>query len=170
MKKQTELRTLDRGRTTILEIAGDVDRQGATQLEGRVADLLGQGRVHLALDFGGVEKVDGAGFRVLLRLVQQLSGLAGNLVLCSLREEVRETFDIAGFSDLFAIVGHRDEALAYLDQERAIGAKIASLASDLLIREKTGQINFDHLLDDRGGKELDRLAELAARLIDAPGR
>ncbi|HUM02325.1 MAG TPA: STAS domain-containing protein, partial [Thermoanaerobaculia bacterium] len=77
--------------------------------------------------------VSSAGLRVLVMLAKKLAGGQGRLVLCGMRESVREVFEIAGFTSLFAITATVDEAVASAPGEIK-SEKLAERAAGLLGR------------------------------------
>jgi anti-anti-sigma factor len=48
---------------------------------------------------------------VFLTGLKKVTAIQGKFVLCGLQEEIREIFDISGFSDIFEIYSARDQAL-----------------------------------------------------------
>ena len=66
----------------------------------------------MVLDCSQLDYVSSAGLRVFLITAKRLSKVDGKLALSALTEQVREVFDIAGFSSIFRIYPSRREALA----------------------------------------------------------
>ena len=60
------------------------------------------GAEKLIFDFGGLLYISSAGLRVLLGAVQQMEG-KGEMIVRNLSPEVRDVFDLTGFSRLFTI-------------------------------------------------------------------
>ncbi|MBL7135410.1 MAG: STAS domain-containing protein [Candidatus Marinimicrobia bacterium] len=58
-----------------------------------------------------MDYISSAGLRVLLQAAKKLNRIGGTLVLCSVKDEIKKVFDIAGLSPIFPI---------YIDQEDAI--------------------------------------------------
>ena len=65
------------------------------------------------LDLGGMEYVSSAGLRILLMAAKQVRGTATKLILCAMRPNVMEVFEISGLSAVFSIVPGRDAAMAH---------------------------------------------------------
>lgn len=97
--------------TRILVLTGRLDTETAADLELVLQDQFGAGDRDFLIDLGGIGYVSSAGLRVLLALAKKLDGGKGSLRLCQLNPAVREVFEIAGFSKLFAIFPDRDAAL-----------------------------------------------------------
>ena len=65
----------------------------------------------LLLDLEKVAYVSSAGLRVFLMLAKQSRAAGGRLALCSLAPEVKEVFDISGFTALFMLLPDRVSGL-----------------------------------------------------------
>ena len=57
----------------------------------------------LLVDLAGMEYVSSAGLRVFLMLARKVKEAGGRLVLCGMGPSVRQVFDLAGFTALFAV-------------------------------------------------------------------
>ena len=79
--------------------------------ETSLTDLIGEGRLYLALDLGGIEYISSAGLRVILASAKSLKNKNGTLLLANAREPVREVFDISGFGSVFSIYDSVEAAL-----------------------------------------------------------
>jgi anti-anti-sigma factor len=96
---------------TILEIAGRLDTATYNALEARLTDLLTQGKTKLLLDCSRLDYVSSTGLRVLLTILKKAKAAQGKFVLCSLQENIREIFEISGFSGIFEVYPDRAAAL-----------------------------------------------------------
>lgn len=99
------------GEVRVLGLAGRLDTDTAADLELAVQDLIDAGAKDFLVDLSGVGYVSSAGLRVLLMLGKSIDG-KGSLRLCGLNPTVRQVFDVAGFTQLFAISANRDAALS----------------------------------------------------------
>lgn len=106
-----EIREESVGDTRVLELSGRLDTETSADLELAVQDLLQAGEKRFVLDLAGVGYVSSAGLRVLLMLGKSVDG-KGMLRLAGLNPAVRQVFDVAGFTPLFAIFPDRAAALA----------------------------------------------------------
>ena len=95
----------------ILALNGRLDTETAVDVELAFEDLLQAGDRNFLIDLAGIGYVSSAGLRVLLALAKKLDGGKGSLRLCSLTPAVRQVFEVAGFSKLFAISADRAAAL-----------------------------------------------------------
>jgi anti-anti-sigma factor len=107
-----EIRQEQQGEVRILALSGRLDTETSADLELALQDLQADGATHFVIDLADIGYVSSAGLRVLLALAKQLDGGRGSLKLCALNEAVRQVFDVAGFSRMFAIFPNRDAALA----------------------------------------------------------
>ena len=100
------------GEVTVVMLPARVDTTSARDVETGFNDLLDAGARQMVADFGANEYVSSAGLRVFLTVLKYLEKNDGRIVLCALQPFVADVFEISGFSELFAIAGTRDEALA----------------------------------------------------------
>jgi anti-anti-sigma factor len=105
------LETRENG-VVILSVKGRVDAANARSFEQEVLGLIDAGERRLVLDLAGLDYVSSAGLRVLLVTAKRLAAVHGKLALASLREPVREVFEIAGFSAFLRVFPTREDAVA----------------------------------------------------------
>jgi anti-anti-sigma factor len=100
------------GEVTVVTLPARVDTTSARDVETGFNELLDAGARHVVADFGDNEYVSSAGLRVFLAVLKFLEKNEGRIVLCAMQPFVDDVFQISGFSELFAIAGTREEALA----------------------------------------------------------
>ena len=100
----------------IIRIKGALDTNTSAQLESTLADHLDRGARRIILELTEMDYVSSVGLRVFLSSLKRLRASEGRLVLSGLNEEVREIFDMAGFSPLFEITPSLDDARSCLVQ------------------------------------------------------
>ncbi len=93
--------TAQAGGSTVVRLAGRLDREWAEHLSHTLEDLLQHGVRSLSIDFSGVTYVSSAATTVLARWRQELALLRGDVQLTSLPPAVREVFAIAGWDARF---------------------------------------------------------------------
>jgi len=91
------------GAVTILHLSGRLDTKGASDLEKEIQTILPSVAKHLLLHLKDVDYVSSSGLRVLLSAAKSLKQQEKSLALAHLQEQVREVFDLTGFSGLFAV-------------------------------------------------------------------
>jgi anti-anti-sigma factor len=106
------------GDVLLLSPVGRLDTTTSRDFEKKLLELVNGGNVHFVIDFAKLDYVSSAGLRVLVMLGKRLPGLNGSLVLSTLSPQVREVFDIAGFTRIFQIVADRKQALAETERQR----------------------------------------------------
>jgi anti-anti-sigma factor len=97
--------------TVILGLSGRLDATTAKMFEERILGVIGSAAPRLVVDLAQLEYISSAGLRVLLLAAKRLAGTERKMVLCSLQEQVRQVFDIAGFSAIFSIYNLREDAI-----------------------------------------------------------
>lgn len=130
------------GAVSVLAPVGRLDTDSATDLELALQDLIAAEARHFVLDFARIGYVSSAGLRVLLMAAKQLEGGKGTLRLCGLNPQVRQVFDIAGFSKLFQIFADRAAALDKHPHFADAAPQMGKLASRLM-GAKTHQADVD---------------------------
>jgi anti-anti-sigma factor len=123
------------GTILVLEPVGQLDRKTAPELQQKVVDLIDQGNCNIVVDLVRTESIGGAGLRVLLMLSKKLESMNGHLVLFSVTDEARNSFDVAGFGRMLTMTGTREEALRSLAGDESL-ARISDIALDLLGKAK----------------------------------
>ncbi len=100
------------GDVKIVLPAGRLDAQSSDELKGNIEGLIGDGCRKIVANFDRVEYISSSGLRVMLAFLKQLRKAGGDLKLVCLKPYVRETFEIAGFTQLFEIYDGEEEAIA----------------------------------------------------------
>lgn len=95
--------TAKRETLLIVTLEGRIDAVSAKDLERQGLQWIERGEKQLVCDFAAVNYISSAGLRVFLVLAKKLRAVQGAVRLCGLRPEIREVFEISGFSQLFAI-------------------------------------------------------------------
>jgi anti-anti-sigma factor len=93
------------GSKTVLALKGRLDTVTAPQLQSVLLPIFDESpQAEVELDFKGLEYVSSAGLRVLLLGEKTAKGKGGVMSLSGVGEEVREVFEMTGFSDILKIV------------------------------------------------------------------
>jgi anti-sigma B factor antagonist len=102
-KKQNEV--------SILGLLGRLDSNTSPDFEKKLFAVIEDGNKSVIVDFDGLDYISSAGLRVLLKATKELKRTDGKIVLCSMKDYIKEVFEIAGFVTLFPIVSSKDDAL-----------------------------------------------------------
>ena len=89
------------GKRLELKVSGRLDTMTAPELENVIKNSL-DGVEELVLDFEKLEYISSAGLRVVLGARKEM-GESGSFAVKNLCSDVREIFDITGFSDIITI-------------------------------------------------------------------
>jgi anti-sigma B factor antagonist len=89
------------GNQMILKVSGRLDTMTAPELETAIKKSL-EGVKALVLDFENLEYISSAGLRVVLG-ARKAMGADGTFAVRNLCSDVKEIFDITGFSDIITI-------------------------------------------------------------------
>jgi anti-anti-sigma factor len=99
-------------KATVLVVEGRIDSGTSAELEKKlIAMIEADGVKDIALDFSAMEYISSAGLRVLLMAAKKAGKLGGKVVLSGLSANVKEVFDISGFSNIFNIYASQEEAV-----------------------------------------------------------
>ena len=98
-------------KATVLIIDGRLDSNTSGILEKEIFAVTGTGEKNLVLDFTSMDYISSAGLRVLLLAAKNSKKAGGKVVLSALCANVKEVFDIAGFTSIFTICASQEEAI-----------------------------------------------------------
>ena len=98
----------DEGGVKVVSFDGELDTSTSPDAEKYLNELRAAGVQKILLNFEKLDFISSAGLRVLLATAQELKGSGGALRVCSLNKDVKEVFDISGFSTLLSV--HQNEA------------------------------------------------------------
>ena len=103
----TERRTAD---IVTLSLSGKLDTTTAKAFEQKILAHIESGDRRFIIDLAQLDYISSSGLRVLVSAAKLL-GNDGKIVLCSLKDPVREVFNIVGFLSVFPAYGSHDEAI-----------------------------------------------------------
>ncbi len=95
---------------TSLAIKGRLDAVTAAEAEASINRTIDSGASNIVLDLSGLEYISSAGLRVMLVTAKKMSRQNGKVVLCGLRDNVKEVFSVSGFLSIFPISADEAEA------------------------------------------------------------
>jgi anti-anti-sigma factor len=112
---KVRIETLDQA--TIVVAEGRLDFGAAGNFQRQVEQALagtGQAPRALIIDCSDLEYISSAGLRVFLLAARSAQRAGRSFAVCSLRQPVREVFDLSGFSRVMSVLPDRAAALAQL--------------------------------------------------------
>jgi anti-anti-sigma factor len=96
---------------TVIDLGGQIDSTASKEFEEFLVGVIDKGTHTMIVDFKNVKFISSAGLRVLLLAGKKVKPYGGKVILCNLSKDVREVFDISGFSTIFSIYSDLTEAL-----------------------------------------------------------
>ncbi len=103
-----------RGDVAVFEVSGRLDATTSPSFESAVVGKIDGGEHKILIDLDNLEYISSAGLRAMLIVAKKLKQVDGKVALCRLQSQIREVFDIAGFTPLFVICAGVDEGLSQL--------------------------------------------------------
>lgn len=105
------IKEVKKDKATVIMIEGRLDSSSSGILEKKLLSLLETGEKNFLVDFSGMDYISSAGLRVLLMAAKKTKPAGGKVVLSALTDNVKEVFDIAGFTSIFTIFATQEEAI-----------------------------------------------------------
>jgi len=90
----------------VVSLGGRIDSTAAVEFEEKLIQTIDGGARIMIVDFQKVLFISSAGLRVLLLAAKKVKPYGGKILLCGMSKDVKEVFDISGFSSIFEI--HED--------------------------------------------------------------
>jgi len=100
------------GDVNVLSIGGRLDGYRGAEAEKRIDWLIETGKVKIILNLDRLEYISSSGLRVFLAQLKKARKQQGDIKLCCMKPNIKEVFDIAGFTQLFNIAGDEAEAVS----------------------------------------------------------
>jgi anti-sigma B factor antagonist len=94
----------------VVSLGGRIDSTAAVEFEEKLIKYVDAGARTMVVDFQKVQFISSAGLRVLLLAAKKVKPYGGKIILSGMSKDVREVFDISGFSSIFEI--HDDQTSA----------------------------------------------------------
>ena len=98
----------------VFRLEGRLDSNTAPQFEERVFNGIHNGSRKMVVDFAQLDYISSAGLRVILKATKELKRSQGAFVLCTMKDYVKEVFEISGFDTFLPIYPTLNDALAEL--------------------------------------------------------
>lgn len=97
----------------ILALQGRLDSNTSNDFEKKLLGFVHQGQTQFVLDFKDLDYISSAGLRVLLKTVKELKPSNGQLYLCSLKDYIREIFEMSGFLSFLPVHATLEDSLKH---------------------------------------------------------
>ena len=95
----------------IFKLKGRLDSKTSPEFEKKIFDAIDSGSTNMVVDFEDLDYISSAGLRVILKATKNLKRSEGSFVLCSMKDYVKEVFEISGFDTFLPIVPTLDDAM-----------------------------------------------------------
>lgn len=92
------------GGKTFVTLSGRVDTTNAEQFQKDLAPLYEDNEPDFELDCTDMTYTSSQGLRIFLMLQKYVSSKSGSMVLTNMKPQVKEVFDITGFSSIIKII------------------------------------------------------------------
>ena len=96
------------------QVGGRIDGSNAAEFEVAIRTAIEESDRAVIVDFEKLVYISSAGLRAILLTAKFLDERNAEFALCSLADEIREIFEISGFSKIITIHPSKAEALASL--------------------------------------------------------
>lgn len=106
-----EIKTENVESVNVVSLNGRLDAGTSGDLEKALGALVSAKATKVLVDCRELEYISSAGLRVLLAAAKQFKKEGGKITLCSLTPNVKQVFEISGFTSIFSLYGTREEAI-----------------------------------------------------------
>ncbi len=110
-----KLSVKDSGKLLAVSLAGRLDAGSSPEVEKALAEAIAGCQGGMVMDMTSLEYISSAGLRVMLMAAKRMQQKGGKLALFGLSENVKDVFDISGFSSVFKIFSNAQEACASVE-------------------------------------------------------
>ena len=88
----------------LVKVEGRIDTTTAAAFQKDLEPLFEGDATHIDFDCSGLDYTSSQGLRVFLMLQKSIKARGGRIVLRNMQPQVREVFDITGFSSIIEII------------------------------------------------------------------
>lgn len=106
-----DLKEIKHEKCRIVGIRGRLDTTNYSILEKKLMEIIDGGEINIIVDCYEMDYVSSSGLRILLMTLKRITAVRGKFVLCSLQPNIREIFEISGFTNIFEIYPDQHTAL-----------------------------------------------------------
>ena len=96
---------------SIVSISGRLDTTTYGMLEKMLNEMIDRPQGKILLECSEMDYVSSSGLRVFLMALKKISQMKGRFIICGLQENIREIFEISGFTKVFDIYNTAGEAI-----------------------------------------------------------
>jgi anti-sigma B factor antagonist len=107
-------KTTDSSDAVVLGLNGSLGMEAVKEWEAALKEAKKEGRCRIVLDLTKLDYISSAGVGTFVACIAELRGKGGDLIFVNPSEEIREVFDLLGFTKMFRIMGTVKDALEAL--------------------------------------------------------
>ncbi len=101
----------NQGGINIYKLNGHLDSSTSQGFENKIFQAIDDGSKSMIIDFKNLDYISSAGLIAILKATRALKREDGKIMLCDMRDHVKEVFEITGIDFFPPIVGSMDDAL-----------------------------------------------------------
>jgi stage II sporulation protein AA (anti-sigma F factor antagonist) len=109
-----EIVTRKEKNAAVVSIKGRMDAISSPEFEKELSELMAEGQKDFIIDFGELDYISSAGLRSILAAAKKLESKEGKLLLSSLKDMVKEVFEISGFTAIIPVYESVESALIHI--------------------------------------------------------
>lgn len=99
------------GGATVVQPEGFINAHTVRQFESALEEIVKSGRYTILLNCASLNYISSAGLGAIMGIIETVRENGGDILLCSLQENVFAIFDTLGFTELYKVFANEDEAL-----------------------------------------------------------
>ncbi len=108
-KFNTSLREL--GKTSIVDISGDLDAHTSVELERAIQALIDKQRTNIIINFSKLNYISSAGLGVFMSFIDEVRSKGGDIKFTNMPDKIFQVFDLLGFPLLYEIYDDENKAV-----------------------------------------------------------
>lgn len=101
-------------KAVVISVTGRMDAVTSPDFEKELDQWIENGETLFVVDLKGLDYISSSGLRSVLSVAKKLKACKGRILLTSLKDVVKEVFEISGFSTIIPLYESRDSALSDL--------------------------------------------------------
>lgn len=109
-----DIRIREDGGAVVISVTGKLDALTAPEYEKTLNRLIGEGKTRFVVDFDALTYISSAGLRALLATSKAIKAKGGKEAFANVKGNVREVFDMTGFSSVLSLHNSVRDAAAAL--------------------------------------------------------
>ena len=96
---------------SIVRVNGEITFSTSGDLRKKLLELVDKGSKKIILNIGGVDYIDSSGMATMVEILQKIKSEGGYLVLCKVKDKVKDILEMVKLRDLFEIFDTEEEAV-----------------------------------------------------------